>query len=213
MIVYGWQIRLWLVKKMYPSTPVSASLDDWDRIDLEERKYPVRYIIARVVPRWVARQHSRLMKGVFWFTYRLVPKHKYHLIRTGLKPGYYEIDTRMLYGCFSLLREYVESEIASRWTEDGLTGAAAGLSQLAWESELTYDEFESHGNPELIGLPTPQAEAAREIIELYNWWVNVRQSMLHDDMYDIDYDDYSERSAVDTAQLIRLVAVRRALWT
>lgn len=58
-----------------------------------------------------------------WFRYRLIPRHRYHIIRTGLRPGYYDIDYRILHGMFSLLVDYVEKEkcferIDWDWAED-----------------------------------------------------------------------------------------------
>lgn len=51
--------------------------------------------------------------------------------------------------------------------------AEAGLDNLSWQMSLTNKEWCSEDHPD-YGKPTRQAEAAREIYELYNWWVNVR---------------------------------------
>ena len=53
---------------------------------------------------------SRLSSLKWAFMHRWVPRHQYNVIRTGLRPGYYDIDKLMLHGCFALLRRYVESE-------------------------------------------------------------------------------------------------------
>jgi hypothetical protein len=43
---------------------------------------------------------------VLW---RVHPRHQYHIVRTGLRPGYYDQDERILHACMELLVEYVRS--------------------------------------------------------------------------------------------------------
>jgi len=51
-------------------------------------------------------QPTKLFKDIkWWFKHRIV--EKYHI---DLKPGYYDIDTRILYANFGLLKEFVENE-------------------------------------------------------------------------------------------------------
>jgi hypothetical protein len=49
-------------------------------------------------------------KVYWWVTHRVCPRHRYHVINTGLAPGYHDIDALMLHSCFSLLVRYVEEE-------------------------------------------------------------------------------------------------------
>jgi hypothetical protein len=44
----------------------------------------------------------------WWFFHRFHPKHRYNIIKTGLKPNYYDPDTRIIYGTFNLVTEFVE---------------------------------------------------------------------------------------------------------
>ena len=37
----------------------------------------------------------------YWIVHRFHPSHRYHIIKTGLKPGYYEWRTRLVYGTFN----------------------------------------------------------------------------------------------------------------
>lgn len=54
----------------------------------------------------------RFLKNIkYWFMYRFHPKHQYHIVKTGLKPGYYDIDIRMERAMISLLIEFVEQEL------------------------------------------------------------------------------------------------------
>lgn len=114
---------------------------------------------------------------VWWLRYRYSPKYRYYLIDTKLKPGYYDADHRMLHGLFSLLVDFVECEkgwmqrimgenekkvgFIERWR---FRDRDAGIRYLTWEATLDNPAL-----PPLDQVPS-QAEAAREILELYKWW-------------------------------------------
>lgn len=44
----------------------------------------------------------------YWFLYRFSSEHKFHLVDTKLKPGYYDQDTRLFHVVFALLLDYLE---------------------------------------------------------------------------------------------------------
>lgn len=50
----------------------------------------------------------------------------------------------------------------------------AGLDSLNWQSNLKFDEELISEDDPRFGKPTPQAENAKEILELYKWWVEER---------------------------------------
>lgn len=51
----------------------------------------------------------RFFSDLYWaIKHRIIPKHKYHIIRTGLKPGYYDPDTRILHCIFSEVYNWAE---------------------------------------------------------------------------------------------------------
>lgn len=136
----------------------------------------------------------------YWGYNRFVSKP--HVLNTKLKKGgYHEIDTRMLHGMFETLVDYVEVEKA--WMSVVWDEAArktyqlpwykrvpywmrwrvwrcpeAGIDHLKWEMSLVnkceWLTDEERTNTPDCGLPTPQAVAAKEIYELYNWWKYVR---------------------------------------
>lgn len=123
----------------------------------------------------------------YWIRYRIFDK--YHIINTGLKPGYYDCYTLLLHGMFNLLVDFVEIERAWMnvvFDEDArkkykyplfTTGwlrfrsfrcKEAGLEHLDWEYSL--------GNPNLDESERCESQAANaaEILELYKWWKEVR---------------------------------------
>ena len=44
----------------------------------------------------------------WWLLHRFHPKYRYHIINTGLKPGYYDEDQLILNACFAMLERYIE---------------------------------------------------------------------------------------------------------
>lgn len=89
-----------------------------------------------------------------WLGYRLLPSRQYHLVNTGLPPGYYDPDTRLLHACFAMLVYHVEQEVGGlakleEWT-NGLRANPDPNAPEGWED----------------GQATRQSEAAL----LYRWW-------------------------------------------
>jgi hypothetical protein len=90
--------------------------------------------------------------------YRLQKKHRYHLVDTGLEPGYYDADTLMLHACFSLLCRYVEKE-------------QGGVEKLeSWGKKLATAPDKNA--PE--GWQESQAANEMGAAELYRWWKEKR---------------------------------------
>ena len=122
--------------------------------------------------------------------------------------------------------------------------AEAGLDNLSWQMGLTNVDWCKEDDPD-YGKPSRQAEAAREIYELYHWWKHVRPARLEpmevsgwsqhcDQRRDAgeSWFDVDEKDPVDTGpmlammdrmeeqyeqededMMIRLIKIRRALWT
>lgn len=180
-----------------------------------------------------------------WIAFRTYDK--YHVVKTDLEPGYYDIDTRILHSNFTLLVDFVEIEKASlqyffssykeeknksRVSFDKLTKEQKkelGLQHLNWEIENDEEFF-----------PEQQKVSAKEVKELYLWWTETRPSRIDPyDKYEEERDKFSgsilnmdgknkkkmlalykkigkledQYEKEDDAMLIRLMNVRRNLWT
>lgn len=174
--------------KMY-----SASLEEWDEWRKKAQEKPVRYWLAeegldylqdfifypfRLVKRMGGYINNR------WIT-------KSHALTSHLKKGeFHEFETRMLHAIFDELVNFVEREQAwmtvvcseedwkkykGPWRRQLFRIRTwrcpeAGLKHLQWASELTCDENYCGKSSPLLGQPTPQALAAKEILALYHWW-------------------------------------------
>ena len=196
--------------------------------------YSVKYYM---VNRFVTRTHALTST---------LPKGKWH-----------EFEDRVLHCLFDELVNYVEIEEA--WsniafeTEEARKkynapktalgvfrlrtwrSAEAGTDKLKWAAGLTLDD--AAGNP--TTTPSAQALAAREILELYNWWTVTRPNRVGPDELSgwstvIGYgirpvnDEVRDARRVaaalsteietryaneDTEMLTRLVKVRTQMWT
>lgn len=153
---------------------------------------------------------------------------KLHYLPTKLTPGqYYEVDTRILHGLFETLVDFIEVEKAwmsvvfskDDWTSFGFPwwykyrilrwtkrfrSVKAGLAHLEWEISL--------------GDTSPgQSDAAKEELDLYKWWKFERParvdpfgtSLVSEEAWKLE-EKYDQE---DEEMLIRLIKIRKHLWT
>jgi len=188
---------------------------------------------------------------------------RYHVINTGLNPGYSDCDTRMLHGMFNMLVDFVEIERAwlhvafskeerkkrkhpwwcLGWTRfKAFRDADAGIAHLKWEMTLDSPNLSPYDQS------PSQASSAREIWELYHWWKVVRptrpdpydvsgwnehcESLRHRglELFNFENETIEEKlrgkeciarsntieksyDEEDEQMLIRLVKIRKCLWT
>lgn len=152
---------------------------------------------------------KRPIVDAWWaINYRVVPRYRYHVVRTGLTPGYHELSTRMLYACFALLAECVEHKIVSAdWSEDE-------QGKRAWEELAVLYHWWREVRPGRRTLEVPELpgdmgyigalfdEDNQHRAETAQWKEDVaRQHELE-----------SHWAAEDEAMLSRLIAVRHYLW-
>jgi hypothetical protein len=259
-----------MIKKIRDSLkiekPHALQWHEWEEWHSNTRRdQPLAYWLNETVPdffRDIRRTITKFFNDLR-YAIRVRVFDRYHIIHTGLKPGYVDGDTRMLHGMFNLLVDFVEVEKAwmhvvfdeearkqykHPWWSLGWTrfrafrDPAAGLAHLRWEMTLDDPALPEHERS------TSQAQAAREILELYHWWKEIRpqrpdphdaggwtaycddrrargQNILDFRPTD-DEDQRRSRAALDLTSsieegyeqededmLIRLVKIRRSLWT
>lgn len=179
-------------EKLDLKKPFAMGFGEWDEWHSETKKNrPIAYFIMETIPdAWndtIRLISNPWYKSRDWIRYRIFDR--YHVINTGLRPGYHEADERMMNGMFSLLVDFVEVESAWMhvvfdekekrrrkvpWWNLGWTrfksfrDPEAGLAHLKWEMTLDGEHLApSERNPY-------QAERAREVWELYHWWKSIR---------------------------------------
>jgi len=199
-------ILKWLDKKCYPNKPKFCTAEEWSSWHEIERSKPICNFCVNTFPDFFKYKIFKRVENVkYWFMYRLCKKHRYQLIDTGLKPGYYDTDTRMFHGLFNLMKEFCEQEQPAHdwmWKSDEnkgkfKSGFDAAIESFKWQKELVYTENEIWGdeNKHLIGQPTKQAENAKELEQIYLWWVKTLPNRL--DPYDAFPDEYFENLVKD----------------
>jgi len=240
--------------------PGSMTSKGWRLFENEyKEKAPVRFWIMNSFKfRWIMPIKWKYDRVTDWIRYRTYDQ--YHKIDTGLKPGYYDVDTLMLHVNFNMLKDFVEVEQAwSRyiWSDERKENASwcekhmpfyrrfykfrrpdLGIKHLEWAATLDDPKLPPHERCD------HQAVHARETMALYKWWVEERSARKEieypeydkqglgtmgslDDDFDRGADDYKVYvSAIDAGSkqkedwdnedeemLIRLMKIRRGLWT
>lgn len=115
-----------------------------------------------------------------WLSAHTIHRHHILDLRTPrvYDYGWCDVDGKMLYACFNLLKKFVDEEKpfdVTDWTQD-----------------------EEH------------KFAANEIHALYSWWVDDYPKLLHESA--TPFQD-SELLAKEEEMLVRLVKIRKFLWT
>jgi hypothetical protein len=246
--------------------PDSASGKEWNRWETDAKaKHPIRY--------WITEEALDAIQGFIWWPVDKLYKIKYYIVnrwfdqshalvshQKHIKPGdWCDLGDRMLYCLFDELVDFVEIEKAYsnyRWDEEKIKtlewwqggrwrtrtwrSAEAGLNHLSWEMSLTDEEWITDKSK---AKPTAQADAAREIVELYKWWIEVYPNRpdpmdasgwsaycdsKRDNLLDVLEEDNGmdtqpmldkireleeQYQKEDTEMLIRLIKIRGHLWT
>lgn len=208
------------IRKIFgvPPKPFAATLEGWkdykEQCKDSSRKVKFGYWLSEDGLDWI--QDIALYPHDVYYAIKTYLKNRYvtktHLLSTNLTPGtWYDLDTRLLYGCFTSLVDFVEEEKVHMWRfmsknerPKFSSKEEAGIAYIDWEISLG-DESPS------------QAQSAKEIKELYLWWKHERPNRIDpwsdeyngDDPLTLETEQYQE----DTAMLVRLINVRRDLWT
>lgn len=171
------------------SPPGALTTTGWRLFEAEFRKKaPIRYWIKKNIRiRISSRIRRRIKDTKYWIAHRTYDK--YHVVDTGLAPGYYGCDKRMLHSSFNILKDFVEIELASSsyyWSDEYKNASLLekylpfyyifkpfrrpdlGVKNLMWAATLDDPSLPPHEQSPI------QAKNAREILILYKWWTKER---------------------------------------
>lgn len=189
-------------------------------------KHPVRYWLADkgidFVESIVFYIPDKIHEIKYYINNRYVTKsHALSAHPRNIRPGTWcDVGDRFLPCLFNELQNFVEIEKAWKhiaWDNEArkkykppfyATGwlrwrtwrsKAAGLDHLIWEASLVHgDDWVEPENP-LYGQPTPQAIAAKEVMELYQWWTEVYPN--RPDPYDVSkWSEICDRRRANTSE-------------
>lgn len=170
--------------KMFP--PDSATEEEWNIFEQNCRtKFPIRYWLnEELIPNTWDYVKNSLSTFKDKLSHYLV--ERLHKIDIKLPPGYYGLETRLLYGLFSLLIDFVEIECAwmNKMSEKELVkrpwwkkeikfrrSKKRGLSYLDWQINLKNEKTKDIGES---AVNTSQSEDAEITKKLYLWWTEER---------------------------------------
>jgi hypothetical protein len=173
--------------------------------------WPVYGHDAPRIIRWFYSIFRRIDLAKYWLMYRLHPRHRYHLIDTGLGYGYHERDDTLLHGAMAVLIGYVEDCAATGCHDPGDEARAI----LHWWR---------------VQRPADQAQHDKWMMELYSGKNRMKtkpvegQPKLQEIVFDpLSQDDAAKRDAMwaldkkihddEQAFLHRLVDIRPGMWT
>jgi hypothetical protein len=175
----------------------AATSEGWDEwTEKAKASHPIRYWIAEealdAVQNFINYPMDRLNDIRYYINNRWVSKsHALTADPRDIRPGSWcDVGNRFLPCLFKELVDFVEVEQAwhyCMWNEEERVKynvpwyrsgwlrlrtwrcPEAGLAYLKWASTLTNEEFLDEDKKH-EAVPTYQAKAAKEIIELYTWW-------------------------------------------
>ena len=178
--------------------PGAMTMDGWNEWkDESKKKHPVRYWIAEELFDWVQNvvywPADKLNDIRYYINNRWVTRaHALTAHPRDIKPGEWrDVGNRFLPCLFNELVNFVEVEQAWHyvlwdddttklynppwWRKGWLRWRAwrcpeAGIAYLEWASNLTGASNGLLPGHKHYNTPTPQAVAAKEILELYYWW-------------------------------------------
>jgi hypothetical protein len=137
------------------------------------RYFPIRNWLVEELPS-LHRPLKYKLRNIYWdIRHRIPGQYWHHTMHLGLKPGYYDADTKMLHAVFEIVRWYVEVQLAGhsgdkeQYTWYGDRSPEAGLAHLDWEIE----ECGVGGGG---GGQLSQGEAASIKKDVYLWWTRDR---------------------------------------
>jgi len=205
-----------------PSLKAGTS-DEWDEFHTRAKAaHPVRFWLAenglRYLQDFVMGPIDLMYSVKYYINNRWISRtHALTAHKRDIKPGqWHDLGSRFLPCMFNELVDFVEVELAwwhlawspeqrqkynmpwwavGWWRVRTWRCPQAGLDNLDWQSNLTYnEEWISNDDPKW-GKPTPQALNAQEILALYKWWKEVRP--LRPDPHDVSgWSDYCEKKRV-----------------
>lgn len=264
----------WLRGTRKPTAESSSGWRVWR--ELASQTHPWRYWLAEEgldhIQNFLTWPAQKLYDIKYYINNRFISRtHALTAHRRDIKPGQWcDVGNRFLPCLFNELVDFVEVELAwfhlvwegkkkrakynmpwwavGWWRVRLWRCPQAGLDNLDWQMNLVHDEDWVGADDPLYGKPTLQAEAAKEIHDLYQWWTVQRPSrpdpyeasgwsaicerrrerspgeFLPEDNSDEERAESKhsldllhkleeEYEAEDEAMMIRLIKIRRSLWT
>ena len=199
---HEWNFFVYLRRRLGVEKPYALEWGAWEKWEAELKKEkPVAFFLTETIPDIINNIGNHIPTPIDDIRYYCRNRfyRKSHVLPCGFKPGeYHDLDERLLHGIMTSLIDFVEIEKAykSRWCNTIESKNAKwrngrcpelGLAYLAWEMTLDDPALDINERSD------SQAEVAREIKAIYDWWKFTRPN--RPDAYDASgWSDYCEKS-------------------
>jgi hypothetical protein len=164
-----------------------------------------------------------IIRGMYWWVQHRTFK-RFHVIKIRtLKPGYYDVDDRMLHGCFQLLVDYVEKEKPFentdwKWSQEVVDVAKEIRALYQWWKEVRparkdpLRELKDEERPKAFECYSRQTDGSlvygdkeRQLEDTR--YPKYKPALEEHRRLELSWDDE------DREMLIRLMKIRLHLWT
>lgn len=121
----------------------------------------------------------RFFSDMYWaFKYRFVPKHKYNIIRTGLKPGYYDPSIKITFGIFEEVSRWVEHNNPIICEDDEYECVYDRALTLLKDGTWAVNEKNGKESKFIGSMKT------KLLVDAADWWKENKDKVWNDDMED-----------------------------
>ena len=186
-----------------------------EREDFEKR-HP---ILAKLDRAWVNFTNPG---PLWWFRYRFIPSHQYHIVRTRLKPGYHDPRSRILYAVFEELDSWANND----WHTDGyiVSGRISLPKDVVGDRDGVSYETGEPASLEDIDYYLSRKNMLDDLREAYLWWIKTGKNperFIEEQCWGITEDKNDTGKAFDLENaleeeagrmLVKVVSNYRNLW-
>jgi len=136
--------------------------------------------------------------GIWWIKYRIHPRHRHHVLRLDMGPGYRDKDEILMIACFTVLRRFIEKE------KPHVTIVVKDHNRAEWREIFFLYRWWTRYRKQRKPIPYPGDHkdislfAANSLVDTWAALSNQQD------------DDWHKE---DQEMLHRLINVRRYMWT
>jgi hypothetical protein len=170
---------------------------------------------------WGVRKLQNFLWAIRYRTYK-----KFHVVKTDLKPGYHDIDQRIVHANFCLLCEYVEKEHPFEhidWDSDeDHKRVASEIKEIYNWWKNVYPTYDKHNPLYADDVKAPEHDSKVHAVDedgdptTYEWVDKPGQEEIAKKFREAclaSYEYEKKQDAEIEANLIRLIKIRNYLWT
>jgi hypothetical protein len=213
--------------ELFPQDDVPTWEEYYRRV---KKDYPVKYFFASTLPYIFVRKYERIIdpiqKFVYWVKCHTLKSHRFHLLDLRqdcskdelvnydcYRYGWCDVDHKMLYALFNLLKEYLEEEptdLTTHYSLEEINADPGYKSQYdnLQEARAIYHWWTVDRKKEL----TVYDEKLKEWSELHHNDTtrrNGKSAEVFKELHQVETDN----DAKEEEMIARLLKIRKSLWT